>query len=51
MHCAKQQKGFESKIAHQQKEIEALTVGLTEGERASRDEPPCAANGPQQSVK
>jgi uncharacterized coiled-coil protein SlyX len=37
--------------AHQQEQIEALTAGFAEGERASRDEPPCAASRGQSAVK
>jgi uncharacterized coiled-coil protein SlyX len=35
----------EATAAHQQKQIEALSAGLAEGERASPDEPTCATDG------
>jgi hypothetical protein len=54
-------KDFESKLAEQQKQIEALTGGPTESERPARhnesvpwrtcSEQTCAANGSEQSLR
>ena len=45
-----QRKDFEAALANQQKQIEALTPGPTEGERTTRTKQTRTANGSEQSV-
>jgi endosialidase-like protein len=47
----RQRKDFETAIAQQQKQIEALTAGPTESERTASTEESCAANGFERTVK
>jgi len=42
---------LQSKLAKQQKQIEALTAGLQKGERPAFSKQTCAAGSEQQSVK
>ena len=48
---AQQHKDFQATFAHQQKQIEALTAGLQKVSTQLEASKPCAAIGPQQSVK